>query len=312
MAFYLLIVFAMIHLHQETIQVEFFEGLLFSSSTVTVRNATITSMGVQEEWSNKTVQHAEQDNTPSPPRNQTLEERFAYAPSSTPLSAFDRKRMSKLPPTSPLKVKTPIVVVSLPKSGTSSIWKFFLCAGHMAAHTYSRANQTTSHRIGHCIENNVKDKQKPFAGCGPYYVWSDIGYVELDNNECFYPSIHALDALYEAYPEMTLLLMRRNSTKWAHSIQKFNFIGSRWANCNADGMPKSSDLKALTDFYAEHVARLRKFAQDHPSVTFLDMPLEGKETAQMLEDAFGAPASCWKNCAPGKKACKEARRRRRL
>jgi hypothetical protein len=221
----------------------------------------------------------------------------------TVLSDFDRQRMERLPPTIPLKVKAPIIVVSLPKSGTTSIWKAMLCSGHMAAHTYSRVDESTSHRIGICIETNIRHFRQPLEGCGPYSVWSDNGYVSeiqtiQDSTTCFYPSIHALDELYAAYPEMTLLLLRRNLTDWVQSVRNFHHLGTRWANCPRGGMPRSNSPLSLARFYKHHTNRLQKFAEAHPSVTFIHIPLEGMDTGRQLEEQVGIPQSCWKNCLP--------------
>jgi hypothetical protein len=235
-----------------------------------------------------------------PPQNQTLEERFApYAPSNAPLSDFVRRQMNrKRSITWPLKVNTPIFIASLPKSGTSSAWRYFTCSGHLAAHTFSKTNQTSVHRIGECLERNIQQNRKPFHDCGHYYIWSDCGYVPpLASKEparCFYPSIHALDALYEAYPKMTILLMQRNVTEWAKSVRSYASMGQRWQKCGL--MAKYNDLESL---YAQHMTGLRRFAQEHPSITYVEISLEGNGTAQSMQDAFGGPASCWRNCAPG-------------
>mmetsp|Transcript_6690 Transcript_6690/g.9795 ORF Transcript_6690/g.9795 Transcript_6690/m.9795 type:complete len:329 (-) Transcript_6690:261-1247(-) len=238
--------------------------------------------------------------------NLTIEQRFAYAPSSVPLSEFDRKRMNRLPPTYPLRVPAPIFVASLPKSGTSSVWKYFLCGGHMAAHHYSRVDATLSIPIGECIENNVDVGRPPFQNCGPYYVWSDNGYVTFperkgNSTSCFYPSIHALDSFYAAYPEMTILVFRRNVTSWVKSVQKFQKIAERWTMCNRKGMIKKNNEAALSRFYLDHISRLKNFADQRPSITFIEMPLEGPTVGKELQRLIGIPASCWKNVAPGKK-----------
>lgn len=239
---------------------------------------------------------------------QTLEERFALAPSDAPLSEFDRKRMQKLPPTVSLKTsKTPIFVASLPRSGTSSVWKYFLCGGHMAAHTYSRVNQTLAYRIGDCIEQNIRLGRKPFQGCGPYYVWSDNGYVfpvkkKRNIAKCFYPSLESLDALYQSYPEMTILLTVRNLTSWTKSVQNFQRLAYKWLDCKEPYMPKR--IEDLGSFYQTHAARVRNFAKARPSINYIEVQLEGDQAGVSLEQAFGIPASCW-GChhAAGKSAC---------
>jgi hypothetical protein len=242
--------------------------------------------------------------------NVSFEERFApYYPSSAPLSDFVRKQMARKRPTWPLKVKTPILIASLPKSGTSSAWRYFICSGHLAAHTYGKLNQTTGVRLGDCIENNIIEKtMQPFQGCGHYYVWSDAGSISAlkdKDPKCFYPSIHALPALYKAHPEMTILLLRRNVTKWAASVTRYADLAQRWNQCPREGMiPRHNNKKNATrsnleQFYENHSNRLRQFANDHPSITYVELELEGANMGQQMEDAFGGPASCWRNCQPG-------------
>lgn len=283
----LLLTFVGVRIYYETLQVAFFGSLLIGE--VHSRNAT-----------QKLVNATLQRKAPSHESPQTLNDRFGkYLPTSD-LSDFDRHRMSKLPFTHPLTVKTPIFVASLPKSGTSSIWKYFLCAGHMAAHATSLVNQTAAVRIGDCMERNIKNQntQKPFHGCGPYYIWTDCGNM-VDpplRPHCFYPSIQALDSLYNAYPDMTILLMRRNATAWADSVRHFHQIAKRWVQC---GILRNEE-ESLVQFYNAHTTRLREFAQAHPSMTYIELPLEGSDTGKQLEEAFGTPASCWKDCAPGR------------
>jgi hypothetical protein len=239
--------------------------------------------------------------------NVSFEARFApYFPSSAPLSDFVRKQMARKKPTWPLKVKTPILIASLPKSGTSSAWRYFICSGHLAAHTFGKLNQTTGVLLGDCIEKNIiENTNKPFEGCGHYYVWSDAGSItslkEQGNPKCFYPSIHALPALYKAYPEMTILLLRRNVTKWAASVTRYADLAQRWQKCPREDMiPLGNDAtRNLEQFYENHSNRLRQFAKDHPSITYVELELEGPNMGQQMEDAFGGPASCWRNCQPG-------------
>jgi len=243
-------------------------------------------------------------------RNKTFEERFAYA--GLPISDFDRKRFSRLGPEAILKVPTPILIASLPKSGTSSMWKYFLCGGHMAAHTNARVNQTVAVRIAECIEQNVQHGKPPFLHCGPYTVWSDAGTISFPAKRnpattCFYPSIHALQALYDAYPTMTIVLMRRNVSDWIRSVSTFHGIATRWAHCNNTHMPQSE--ADLADFYHAHAQRIRNFSASHPSLTYVELPLESNDTGRLLQESLGIPAQCWSDCAPGKhlRHCKQAR-----
>lgn len=249
--------------------------------------------------------HASKELIPFP-SNLSFEERWSpYMPSSAPLSDFERKQMGRKRPTYPLRVKTPILIASLPKSGTSSAWRYFICSGHLAAHTFGKLNQTLGHRIGDCVERNIQQKRKPFDGCGHYYVWSDCGSISAMHDKeqhCYYPSIHALEEMYEAYPEMTILNMRRNATRWVKSVLKYNDMANRWqAICkNQSSMPRTNSHGELLQFYNDHATRLRQFAKRHPSITYIEMQLEG-DTGHKMQETFGGPETCWRLCQPGMK-----------
>jgi hypothetical protein len=70
----------------------------------------------------------------------------------------------------------PVFVPSLPKSGTTSIWKFFKCGQLLASHNWiQKVNTTVSTMAGKCIEQNILQGQPPFQDCGAYDVYTDTG-----------------------------------------------------------------------------------------------------------------------------------------
>jgi hypothetical protein len=75
------------------------------------------------------------------------------------------------------QVSYPIFVPSLPKSGTTSIWKYFKCGYQAACHNWIQgtAPGEKSSLLGKCIENNILQNVPPFENCGPYDVYTDSG-----------------------------------------------------------------------------------------------------------------------------------------
>ena len=86
------------------------------------------------------------------------------------------------------------------------MWQYSTCAGQRASYQWIKAkihnpesgkNQTMM-RTGECIEQNVAVESPPFHRCCGYDFWADDGAA--DDNTCFFPFIHAMKEIYEAYP----------------------------------------------------------------------------------------------------------------
>ena len=122
------------------------------------------------------------------------------------------------PPPPPIKIPLPVIVPSLPKSGTTTVHKYFLCGGQKSAHHVYKKNGKIQNKIGRCVKRNLKQGRRAFDDCGDYDVWTDTGFVAAtyksgaekqtvqENVPCFYPLIEALDDVYESYPNATWLL----------------------------------------------------------------------------------------------------------
>jgi hypothetical protein len=205
-----------------------------------------------------------------------------------------------------IKVPYPIFVLNLPKSGTTTIWQYFECGlgPNRAVHWW-----TTQHgkRIGPCVEKNIQQFQRPpLEGCGNFDVWVDFGYAET--NACFLPSVHGLEALYDAYPNATLLFIERDLESWYQSASNWGKMFLKWKRaCRSTFFPNIPADKPIRNedfrqFYQWHTQHIRQFALDHPSMTYLEPPLNmslsSAGVGNWLEEHIGIEASCWGNCRP--------------
>lgn len=70
----------------------------------------------------------------------------------------------------------PIFMPSMPKSGTTSLWKFFQCGGQKSSHNWIKVNDDSPSTLsGMCIQNNIKNGLPPFHNCGDFDVYTDTG-----------------------------------------------------------------------------------------------------------------------------------------
>lgn len=209
----------------------------------------------------------------------------------------------------------PIYAVSLFKSGTTSMHRFFECGGMSSVHyAYKRVI------LGECVRDRQQKGKTPLLDC-----WSEQGrkfdvFHEGSTlpKDCYDPAVWALEALYDSYPNMTFLLARRNLDEWFESITYQRVYPDELLQCRnlwpvqpvyrpdelipvkshrtnrTEVLPHQTlnpqDLKLLYQWHTEHV---RQFVREHPSITLVEVELGSNTIALELEAAFGINARCW-------------------
>jgi len=200
-----------------------------------------------------------------------------------------------------IKIPCPVFAASLYKSGTTTIHGYFQCGLQKSVHY---ANGRT--RTAPCLEKRIRNGLHPvFQGCGGdmFDIYTDNANLKPPKS-CFDPSVHGLDAIYESYPNATILLAVRSTQKWFDSVDRYRFRNWRLLSdlkqCPDLWPTQQQDIgnRTLTDddiknFYDWHTEHVRNFAKNHPSMTYVEISLESKETGQILEDAVGIPSQCW-------------------
>ncbi|CAB9509860.1 expressed unknown protein [Seminavis robusta] len=212
-----------------------------------------------------------------------------------------------------LKVPYPIFVLNLPKSGTTTLWQYFECGlgPNRAVHWWTTQK---GKQIGPCVEHNIKQNKPPVQNCGTFDVWIDFGYAGPD--KCFFPAVHALEALYKSYPDATFLLVRRDTESWYQSAKKWGKMFEKWKTaCRKDFFPNLAATQPVhtedfRTFYETTTLRIRQFAKENPGMRYLEpnMTLSSPALGGWLEENIGIEASCWGKCKPnGHKARCEGR-----
>lgn len=218
----------------------------------------------------------------------------------------------------------PIIGLNFPKSATTTMSKYFQCAGIISAHT-----STLDGRIGICMmENHLADKP-PMDGCSTRQNYTDPTEVKvevvfdigIEGPPCYYASVHngGLENIAKHYPEGTIMLVTRNATKWFNSLERWNDMHHMlnfWGNrsiCGFDGSLEGKGMEHWTDlyhsseskreywieFYEAHTQKIREFALAHLSLTYLEVELEHEKVAEQLERFTGVKQTCFKHCLPG-------------
>ena len=200
----------------------------------------------------------------------------------------------------PNDISYPLMVASLPRAGTGTTTKYFGCAlGNWASiHQGFPRKPNTYELIGKCYRKNVQQKQPPLEECGHARVFNNVGFHEQDT-DCYFPQLmdESMTAFAEAYPYGTVLMVVRTAESWYDAIQRWYDLGERlaanWKCQEADIFPAPQSIpQEWHTFYENYLARWRKFATDHPTITYIEIPL-AMESANLMDDIFGMHQGCF-------------------
>jgi len=207
---------------------------------------------------------------------------------------------SNVPP-----VTYPIVVVGMPKGGTSSITHFFRCIGKGTSHQFCGRRNFPKGMVecGALMKENVDAGLPLFHNAGEYEVYAqlDVERVKGDLHNwqgvCYFPQIEALEKMHEQYPEATLILNKRSVSAWIESVLHHMGMARRLSYCDITGFPpvheKDLTIDMLRDFYIAQVVRVREFVAKYPSHRLVEVQIDGDNAGQKMVEAFGGELSCW-------------------
>ena len=237
----------------------------------------------------------------------------------------------EMPPHDDVRVSLPVLVVGLPKAGTTSLASYFACGGLDTSHykcvdlvegddSFASDGSTMDQTCGRCIRDALATNEPPLRSCGNFEAWAQMdvagkplarsGVAGLDgagaggeapDDTCFFPQIDALDALDAEFPKATLVLNRRASPEaWLQSVDDWNDLRERLRDCDVGGLPAGAGAVGpegdaeLLAFVEGHEANVRAFVAAHPSHTLVEVTIEDPDAGRALEAAFGIPAECWR------------------
>jgi len=187
----------------------------------------------------------------------------------------------------------PFINLGFPKMGTSSLYSFFKCGGLTSTHF--RCGKR-SPKCSVCMKESVEAGLPPLSQCGK----ADM-YAQIDN-AVYFPQIELLEELVHGHPNATFFLTFRSMEKWYHSITHWPprkngpFMNDRMKKYNITGSPSNetpSNIDEFSDWYCNHVTRVRNIVARNPSHTLVEVDIEDPGIGQRMGDIFGIDKSCW-------------------
>ena len=195
-----------------------------------------------------------------------------------------------------------IFVMGMPKSGTTSIMKFFRCGQRKTSH-WLCANRKA---CGNCIYDNMQKNRDPIHNCGDFDVYAQMDRDGGDGKLCFFPQIDALDALHAYHPDATFILNLRPPDHWLKSVDSWKHLRKRLIDCNISTLPKGvgGHDDEMLHWYTSHADMIRTFVKQHPSHRLVEVQIEDEDAGVTMEKAFGIPRTCWGHSNKNKRITK--------
>ncbi|CAJ1951198.1 unnamed protein product [Cylindrotheca closterium] len=201
-----------------------------------------------------------------------------------------------------LKLPTPIIVMGLMKAGTTSIYGYFKCGldpkfSRLSHYNCNYAGKNVMSCGKRMRRNITKMKTKAFDTMDMFTVYAELDGQEK-NGGITVPQWQFVNEIHEHFPEATWILNLRDPHDWLKSIDHWQDLRQRFIdNPFLPDLPrgKGGNDQDMIAFYLEQAQRIRKFVEENPSHTLVEVPIDKPEAGKIMEDAFGISSeACWR------------------
>jgi hypothetical protein len=206
-----------------------------------------------------------------------------------------------------LKLPVPILVMGLMKAGTTSVYGYFKCGLDPAVAKLSHYDcqpgesgdfEKIGMACGKRMRRNLTKYHKPaFFTFDRFHLYAELDAQELKGGMTL-PQWSYLEAIYAQFPNATWILNWREPAQWLQSVDRWRDLRQRFIdNPFSPDLPKGKgeDDADMIHFYVAQAQRIRDFVQSHPSLSFVELPIDSPDAGQIIEDAFGITRACWGN-----------------
>lgn len=173
-----------------------------------------------------------------------------------------------------------ILVVGLPKCGTSSLESFFRCGGLKTSHWRCKGMM-----CGQCLNKAYSEKRPGLANCGDFEAWT-----QLDSwySPCHVPQVTNFEDLVADAPNATFVLNIRPVKHWLSSVTRWPRLRKQMRGCKLN-RSLITDAQVVA-FYESHVSNMIQKLQ---GLRHIVVDIEHKAAGAKLSQFFGIKTSCW-------------------
>ena len=212
-------------------------------------------------------------------------------------------------------VPLPVLNVGFPKTGSTTLHQFFVCAGYESRHWMADGEL-----IAVCMRDAAEANLPPLETCVPDVeavlqmdAQYPFGYEYANHNhrlfayqhrdECYFPQLSLLEQIHEENPNATFIMNFRPIQDWVTSMLKWYGMMERIQSCHLPNLPygqprgynfsslKLSDASDLLRydvkrFFCSHVIHVRNFVERFPSHTLIELDLYDTNATSRIMNLF--------------------------
>lgn len=160
-----------------------------------------------------------------------------------------------------------IILLGLPKSGTTSFDYLFKMLGYKTYHW-----QKDDMYIGTIIKNNKEQGRPLLSGFEPDCCITQMD-VCMSKEECYWPQIVHYRQIYEENPDAVFILNKRDPGKILRSFKRWRKYQKRLFRFNPELVSRKTD-DGFLKFVADHYANIETFFRDRPEAKFIMYDIE--------------------------------------
>ncbi|CAJ1380669.1 unnamed protein product [Effrenium voratum] len=194
----------------------------------------------------------------------------------------------------------PVVVLGLPKCGTTSLNDAFVAAGLRSVHWALDVGKNSKNDkqlrewgtgseerlVGRLIQSAVMQNKPPFSLLPQVDAFAEINGLywadrKKESVRAFFPQVQYLQHLLQAYPDAHFILNVRDHGAWARSVSQHNDMQRRLTLAELPNLPRGSGSAEELMAWAEwHHQRVIKFAT-YSQVRFLRFDIDVHGAAEL-------------------------------
>jgi len=192
-----------------------------------------------------------------------------------------------------------VIVIGLPKCGTSSIDYTLKNKNYITCHQYYKNNNSSI-----LIDQSLKNNEPAFSRV-ENLIKKDhqnkdikIGYAQLDfcnENYNIWPQLTHLNEMCDCYPDAYFILNYRDTNRHVRSIKNFFNFQQQLVMNNIVGLPigKGANDEELAN-WINHINRDIKSFFSKTSLNFLELKIDDKSAKEKLQKFLDEGKIEWK------------------
>lgn len=168
-----------------------------------------------------------------------------------------------------------ILIVGLPKSGTTSFTKLFSNAGYKSVHW-----KISERYIGKIIQQNKINNRRLLSGLENFDCITQMD-VCMDRENAYWPQITDYEELYHQNPDAIFILNKRDPSKVLSSFKRWKKYDKRLFTYNPELINDKTD-SGFINFVEDHYNNIENFFYSKPEAKFIIFDID-KDSVEKLE-----------------------------